>query len=510
MSYSGGWRGYSSRGSSYSWSFNSSRGRWHQKDWEKDVDNFSKDKLSFRPHNRKLPGYMDNRSGNRFKRDQIRHSQSMTSERRWKIRSDNTQSGLNNPQRNNDKSDGRANVDVDVKHKTRFEEEFPLLGDEEKHDSSRSGRALSSDLSNSSHNLPTGTSAVIVSNSSTSASLEVPATVGSNRIATKLDQHTISASSSSIAPGLSMAETLAQAPCCSDTRSQEAISTERREELTRRQSRALIPMIPSKPRILVNLLFNLVIKGFPYSFILFSTPSSLMCTGNVMVSLCAASWLKFSVDGPKFKTWKQQYQGYSHPPTYSPHAGNTKSDLPRRTYGNSYNAAASRELNGGFSSAEKDSTNPGGKNSRNITSVVMTTTLEKKPTPQSQSRIAFFKNLSRKSSLKNSCADPFSTAIIVPCAAEKSEVVTMNAGDAPSMENEIETSAINSLTENNANASSEYLKFSSNEAENTVLYPEEEEEIAFLRSLGWEESAAEDESLTEEEIRDFVEKCKKL
>ncbi|XP_019425153.1 PREDICTED: uncharacterized protein LOC109334035 [Lupinus angustifolius] len=425
MSYSGGWRDYSSRGSGYSRFFNSSRGRWNEKDWEKDVDNWNKDKLFVHPNNRKFPGYMDNGSANWFKRDQIRHSPSMTYERRWRMRSAKTPRGLNNPQRNNDKL------------KTRFEEEFPLLGDKQKHDISRSGRVLSSHSSNSSHGLPTDTSAVIVSDSSTKASLEVPATVGTNGIATKLDQHTISASPSPIDPGLSMAETLAQGPSRSDTRSHESVSTEKREELARRRSRALIPMIPYKPRILV--------------------------------------------DGPEFKTWKQHY-----PPTHSPHGGNTK-------------------LNGGASSAEKDSANPGGKNSRNITSAAMTT-LEKKPTPQSQSRIAFFKNLSMKSSLKNSCPDPFSTAITTPCATEKSAVVTMNSGDAPSMENKIETSAIN--TENNANACCEHLKSSSKEAQNSVLYPEEEEEIAFLRSLGWEESAGEDESLTEEEIREFVEKCK--
>ncbi|CAL0309544.1 unnamed protein product [Lupinus luteus] len=462
MSHSGGWRDYSSRGSGYSQSFNSYGGKWHEKDWKKDVDNFSKDKLQFHPHNRKFPGYMDNRSANRFKRDQIRHSQSWTYERWWRIRSDKTARGLNNPHRNNGKSDSRVNAIVDVKHKTRFEEEFPLLGDEQKHDGSRSGRALSSHSSNSSHGLPTDTSAVIVSNSSTSASHEVPATVETNRIiATKLDQHTMSASSSQIAPGHSMAATLAQGPSRSDTSSQASVDTERCEELARMKSRALIPMTPSKPRILV--------------------------------------------DGPKFKTWKQQY-----PPTHSPHGDNTKSDLPKKTSGNSHNTTASRELNSGVSSAEKDSASPGGKNSRNVTSSVMTT-LEKKPTPQRESRIAFFKNLSMKSSLKNSCPDP--------CVTEKSAVVTVNSGDAPSVENETETSAIKSLTEesyiiiteNNANACTEHLKSSSSsESKNPVLYPEEEEEIAFLRSLGWEESAGEDESLTEEEIKDFVEKCKKL
>ncbi|XP_019418397.1 PREDICTED: uncharacterized protein LOC109329179 [Lupinus angustifolius] len=462
MSYSGGWRGYSSRGSACSKSYNRSVRRWHDKDLDKDVDSFiSKDKLFFHQHNYKRPGFLDKRLANRFERNQRQHSQSMTSERRWKMWSNKTADGLNNPQRKSDKSVGEVNVVVDVRHKTWFEEEFPLLGDEEKHGGSRSRRALSFHSINSSHCLPTDTSALIFSNSPTSASHEVPSTVGSNRVATMLDQHTISANSCPIAPGLSMAETLVRGPPRSETPPQVSDSTEKLEELARRQSRALIPMIPSKPRNLVT--------------------------------------------GQKFKTGKQQYQGYSYPPAHSPHGSNTKSDLLKRTSGNSHNATASRELNDDFPLAEKDSANPGGRSSRNITSTVRTT-LEKRPTPQSQSRTAFFKNLSRKSSLKNSYSDPFS----MPCAAEKSEVVTMNSGDAPSMETEIETSAVNSLTEesnstitvNNANVSSEVQVLS----DNPVLYPEEEKEIAFLRSLGWVESAGEDESLTEEEIRDFVEK----
>jgi len=61
----------------------------------------------------------------------------------------------------------------------------------------------------------------------------------------------------------------------------------------------------------------------------------------------------------------------------------------------------------------------------------------------------------------------------------------------------------------NGNAANEPLKPSSSgenqHSSNPFPYPEEEE-IAFLRSLGWEESVGDDEGLTEEEIQDFYEK----
>ncbi|KAK8476253.1 hypothetical protein V6N11_017813, partial [Hibiscus sabdariffa] len=43
-----------------------------------------------------------------------------------------------------------------------------------------------------------------------------------------------------------------------------------------------------------------------------------------------------------------------------------------------------------------------------------------------------------------------------------------------------------------------------------MVYPEEEEEAAFLRSLGWEENNGEDEGLTEEEINAFYQEYLKL
>ncbi|KAK7246821.1 hypothetical protein RIF29_41691 [Crotalaria pallida] len=411
MSYSGGGRGYGGKGYGYT--------RPHDRDWEKDFDNFfDGSKLFLHQHNRNLPGYPHSGSTNRFERHQIQHLKPMTGEKRWVPRSATgrtTASDLSNTQRNSDKRDlmvKEAN-NVDIKHKTWFETQYPLPGVEVKHGGLQSGRASSSD--------------------SSAASPEI--------LATKiLDQHTtVSASSSLIVPstvGLSMAETVARGPPRSDKDIQEQIIAEKREELALRQSKALIPLIPSKPRNLV--------------------------------------------DGPKFKAWKPNYQGYSHPTTtLSPHGGtNAKSDLQKKAHSYSHVAIASGSK--GVSLVKKDILSPHGRNTRNNSSCAVKTS---EKASQTKSRIAFFKNLSMKSSLKKSSSDnPCSTDM--SCTSERSEVVTVNSLDrAPSMET---TTAVNSLA---------------------ILWPEEKKEIEFMRSLGWEENLGnDDEGLTEEEIRDFFEK----
>lgn len=223
---------------------------------------------------------------------------------------------------------------------------------------------------------------------------------------------------------------------------------------------------------------------------------------------------------------------HSHSPSHSVHGAHPNSHIQKIISTNSHDVSASRELHGA-----KDNLSPNG--SRVVRSPVSTTastsisspsrsasnstpsawiTLEKKPTFQTQSRSAFLKNLSRKSSSKKPSDDVFS--IGMSCALEKSEAGTsndtsclsLNSKDAPSVDLSVE----NSLTENNStiiarngNDLGEPSKFSRNGEQqwstNRVLYSEEEE-IAFLRSLGWEESAGDDEGLTEEEIRDFYEK----
>ncbi|XP_057750920.1 uncharacterized protein LOC130969279 isoform X1 [Arachis stenosperma] len=474
------------KGSGISRSYSSVRG-WPDREWEKDFDDvFDKDKLFRRKYNRNHSDSVDSILSNRFEKDLLLRSQSMNSgSGKWReTRSRRTSGDRSNPQGNPAESNDMVTGVVGIKDKSLFEEEFPLLGAEDKHSSS-DGRVLSSSSSNCTP--PTRTSSEISSNDLSSTSDEVRMTVGSSSMALMMRQHTDLAKTTSITPGtmsLSMAETLAQGPSRSETLPQLSIGTQKPEELALKQSRLLIPMMPLSPRSLV------------------ASPS----------------------EKSRVKTGQQQYPfSYSRLPSHSSHSAFGNSDVQKTISGNSRNVSTSQELNG-FSSAAKDNSSPSrvicptgatastsisypynSSGDSSIPSAWMT--LEKRPTFQTQSRSDFFKNLSKKSSSKNSCSDVCPNGI--SCALEKSELGKSTATS--SVSSLAESSSV--ITENAAAAAaSKPLKFSSNgeqqHSTNPVLHPDEE--IAFLRSLGWEESAGEDEGLTEDEIQDFYEKYLKL
>ncbi|CAI8617833.1 unnamed protein product [Vicia faba] len=107
-------------------------------------------------------------------------------------------------------------------------------------------------------------------------------------------------------------------------------------------------------------------------------------------------------------------------------------------------------------------------------------TLEKRPTFQTQSRSDFLRNLSRKSSSNDASR-----------VLEKSKAST---------ENDISCTASSSRDSINKEQ----------QCRTKFILSSEEEEIAFLRSLGWEEDNQDDECLTEEEIQEFYDKYGKL
>ncbi|KAK7363223.1 hypothetical protein VNO77_05356 [Canavalia gladiata] len=424
-------------------------------------------------------------------------SQSMNSERWRESWSPRTSGDVSNPKRNYMKSDDLVTGVADVVHKSVLDEEFPLLGAEDKHDSSELRRVLSSSSSTatSPHNLLPGTSVMTVSNGLTSAPQDIPVVVGSSSMAMMMRQHNVSTSTSSIALGtmsLSMAETLAQGSPRSNSPPQLSASAQKLEELALKQSRLLIPMTPTTPRSLV-------------------------------------------------KTGQQQHPfSYSRRPSHSLHGAHLNSDIQKINSGNSHNVIASRELNGVPSVAKDNlspnsrvvlnppgatttstSTSASSRGSSNNSTPSAWITLEKRSTFPTQSRNDFFKNLSRKNSLKKPCSDVF--PIGMSCTLEKSEASTRTVTSCPMLKSRdtpsVGTFSVNLLTDcssiitENDNAASEPLKLSSNgdQQHSTNLVPyQDDKEIAFLRSLGWEESAGDDEGLTEEEIRDFYEKYMKL
>lgn len=133
-------------------------------------------------------------------------------------------------------------------------------------------------------------------------------------------------------------------------------------------------------------------------------------------------------------------------------------------------------------------------------------TLDKKHSlSQVQSRNDFFNLIRKKTLMNSSTVLPDSGQMVLSPTLEKSgevnsEVVIPSANP-QSLGNGAE------LTSNgNAHALEELCRISDNEDKNSIpratIYPDEEE-AAFLRSLGWEENSDEDEGLTEEEINAF-------
>ncbi|KAK7319355.1 hypothetical protein RJT34_04075 [Clitoria ternatea] len=486
----------SSKGSSLSRSYSTFEKSSHDRDLEKDTgksNSFGKDKLFPGEGNHDYSDCVPNILSNRFEKDQLQHSQSMNSVR-WTLRTSGDES---NPQRNRRKCDGLVTGDVGIMHKTLLDVEFPILGAEVKHGSSESGRLSSSSVT-SSPSLLTGTSAATVSNGLTLASSHgIPMTVGSSNTAIMMHHHNVSRSISSIAlgaSGLSMAETLAQGPPRPHTLPQLSVRTQKLEELAFKQSRLLIPMTPSTPRSLV------------------ASPS----------------------EKSKIKTGQQQYTfPYSRRPSQPLHGALPNSDLQKISSGNSVNVSASRELNG-VPTAAKDNLSPSrsrvvlgpvgattstslsapSRSSSNNSTPSSWITLEKRPTFPTQSRNDFFKNLSRKSSSKTPRSDVY--PIDMSCTLESLEASSRNvtrclipkSRDSHSMDT---SAAMNMLTEYSSISNGNSFSSNGEQQHSTKPVPYlDEEEIAFLRSLGWEESTGDDEGLTEEEIQDFYEKYMKL
>lgn len=129
--------------------------------------------------------YVDNIVSNRFENALLKCSNSMDYERLRENWFD-----LSNPQIINGKtnSSGKVNGGVGIMHKTVLvlDEEFHLLGADDKLNNCESERVLSSSSN-------TSAVSVTVSNGLTSASLKVPVTVGSNGMAVMMHQDNDSA-----------------------------------------------------------------------------------------------------------------------------------------------------------------------------------------------------------------------------------------------------------------------------------------------------------------------------
>lgn len=221
----------------------------------------------------------------------------------------------------------------------------------------------------------------------------------------------------------------------------------------------------------------------------------------------------------------QQQQHSSIPLNQSPRGGPVKGDVPKTSnVGKLHVLKPAREKNG-VVHVVKDSLSPTrGTSIAASPSVTSTkaplnsgipdrkpvlTVLEKRPTSQAQSRNDFF-NLMRKKSMSNSVSSDSSV--------ENSQSVDTGTATSPSISDkhsEIEAPlSIAHISEGNTcngDACDEHKHVISNGEEHPIPDPiiSEEEEAAFLRSLGWEENDDEG-GLTEEEINAFYKDLSKV
>lgn len=498
----------SNNGSGHSRSY-SSFGRSHR-DWDlEDINDYrDKDKLVLGDHwRRDNSDTLRSILPNRFEKDMLQHSESMITGKSGDSWPRNVAGDPNNAKSKHNNANvllGGGGSVVSSTSKTAFEQDFPSLIADERQGGSEIGRVSSSGLNAAIQSLPIGTSSVIGCDSWKSALVEVPVLSGSNSTGAALAQQTISPSSAPVSlstgTGLNMAETLANIPSRACTPPQLSVGNQRLDELAMKQSRQLIPMTPSMPKPLV------------------SSPS----------------------EKSKPKIGQQQHAfSSSHPVNNSPRGGPAKSDVTKISVGNLHVLNPSRELNS-LSSAAKDSLSPtngsrlpnsplgvapsatGSAPLRNLISAATAerrpaafrTIMEKKPSSQVQSRSDFFKSLSRKNSPTNppfAVSDPDPAALssisensdkLVTEAATAASVTLQSTDDALSMDNSV-TDLLNNVSQKHLSNREQHSN------PDVPLYPDEEE-VAFLRSLGWEENAGEDEGLTEEEISAFYVEYMKL
>lgn len=491
----------SSNGSAHLRSY-SSFGRSHRdKDWDRDIYDFrDKDKSVLGDHrNRDYSDPLGNILPSRFEKDGLRRSHSSISGKRgdsWprKIAADSSNASKSNH------SNGNALLTVGGSgvHKAAFERDFPSLGAEERHADPEIGRVPSPGLT-AIQSLPIGNASVIGGDGWTSALAEVPVIVASNGTsATPVQQQAVHASSVSVASsattGRNMAETLAQGPPRVQAAPQLSVGTQRLEELAVKQSRQLIPVTPSLPKALTL------------------NPS----------------------DKPKLKVG-QQHQN-SHLVNHSPRGGSAKSEVSKTSsLGKLHVLKPSRERNG-ISPTAKDSLSPTSNSSklpnsplavapsvvgsaplRNPSNNPVLAGVERKPpvailekrsTVQAQSRNDFFNSMRKKSMTNSSAAIPDSGSSVLTCVLDKpSEIGTVVPVSHGRDETPVDGSGGDHRFRNKDDLTCngeacDGLEQCLNNGKNHPRYSEEEE-AAFLRSLGWEENAGEDEGLTEEEINAF-------
>ncbi|KAG2305338.1 hypothetical protein Bca52824_033989 [Brassica carinata] len=370
--------------------------------------------------------------------------------------------------------------------RTGFDKDFPSLGTEEKHGGLDVVRVSSPALGSAVQSLPVGNSALIGGEGWTSALAEVPNVIEKACAGqlTSPKANVVSIGSS----GLNMAEALVQAPARTLTPPQGSVKTQRFEDLAIKQSRQLIPVVPSAPK---SSILNSSDK---------SKTKQMVRAGETCVAPSRNSQLHPSVllgnvqSNPSGQIKSEKKLLVLKPARETGVAAVKESGSTSCNSNSRPNSSQLMNTAQSIQSATVRSTNSP-REQKGITSFTMISgqTIEKKP---SQSRHAFYNALKQKTLSTNISTDPVSPS----------------------------TTCVSSSVEEKVNRSKELLASDPSSSQvtsglevtqrNIIGFEAadipDEEEAEFLRSLGWDENNGEVEALTEEEIKAFNEQYNKL
>lgn len=381
---------------------------------------------------------------------------------------------------------------VNVINKSSFEREFPSLVAEEKHVGSDLPRVSSPCLSTAIHNLPVTASTIIGADGWTSALAEVPPIAGENSLIVSPAIQTnliLPSSASSTSIGLNMAETVAQVPARACTVPQLHGDSQKIEEFHRQQILKLRPMTPSMPKNLgLNLAEKSKTKGAKlpeYSSVKLGQHSSSQLVNHTIRSNIRSDVPKTPQPG-NFQVLNRGKSG----------ASLTDKDHSHPRNGNRVATTSSGTLPSTIPFL-KGQVNPKLHNVDGRPSALNSSSFgEKKPPSQAQNRNDFFNSLRKKtsSSSQENINHNLSCNASEPPNLEKFD-------DASTKEKDVLSTSQLSVEDGSCSESCEVVE------EPVQLVPDEEEE-AFLRSLGWEENDRE-EALTPEEIESFLSEYEK-
>ncbi|KAL3634742.1 hypothetical protein CASFOL_021796 [Castilleja foliolosa] len=366
--------------------------------------------------------------------------------------------------------------------KSTLGKDFPSLGAEEKHNTTGICRVLSPGSSSSVQSLPLGNSGFLGGEKWTSALAEVPAILVNNSVGHSQNAVT------SCTGGLNMAEVLSQSPARVRAAPELPDKSQRLEELAIKQSRQLIPVTPTMPKPLSlssgdkSRQLKLAVKTSDPSKVTQSQPHSPHLSNHSRPDSPSTTTSHFG----KFLVLKSSREnasistGDANCKVLNGHVANSPSTP----------AASMSPNNSTFSALEKKF---------NALTLSSKPNMEKKSLQSlAQSRSEFF-NLMRRKNSRNVKTALSSSGLAV--SSPSGEIIKER--DRPTL---LENGSQSICNGNGHYGNDKSEVFSDVEEKNLLCNGQispEEEEAAFLRSLGWEENGDEDEGLTEEEINAF-------